>query len=110
MKTFCAIILSFISSLSFGQDVKIIEANLKEAFLKIDYKNAGSLTKSNEEFEKLLLKVTSSNPETILYDFKDLTSCGLTIATSDDSLFRIYSWDTRSGGTMHYFENVFQFR
>jgi hypothetical protein len=68
------------------------------------------LTKSNEEFEKLLLKVTSSNPETILYDFKDLTSFGLTIATSDDSLFRIYSWDTRSGGTMHYFENVFQFR
>ncbi|HEU5165539.1 MAG TPA: hypothetical protein VFU29_08380, partial [Chitinophagaceae bacterium] len=31
------------------------------------------------------------------------------IATSEDSLFRIYSWDTWAGGTMHFFNNVFQY-
>lgn len=32
------------------------------------------------------------------------------IVTSDDHLFRIYSWDTWQGGTMHDFENVFQYK
>jgi hypothetical protein len=31
------------------------------------------------------------------------------IVTSEDSLFRIYSWDTWTGGTMHFFNNVFQY-
>jgi hypothetical protein len=33
----------------------------------------------------------------------------LTILTSSDKLFRIYSWDTWTGGTMHFFENVMQY-
>jgi len=110
VKIVFAIIFLLLSSCLSAQDIKTIEAQLKESFLKIDFKNEKSLVKSNEDFEKLLLKFTSSNPETMSYDFKDLTSCGLTIATSEDSMFRIYSWDTRSGGTMHFFENVFQFK
>ena len=32
------------------------------------------------------------------------------IVTTDDGLLRIYSWDTWLGGTMHQFENLFQFK
>lgn len=32
------------------------------------------------------------------------------ILTSADGLFRIYSWDARSDGTMYGFENVFQYK
>jgi hypothetical protein len=32
------------------------------------------------------------------------------IATAADGLFRIYSWDTQTGSTMHFFDNVFQFK
>ena len=31
------------------------------------------------------------------------------IATSPDMKFRIYSWDTLTGGTMHFFDNVYQY-
>ena len=61
-------------------------------------------------FESLLLKYTSSNAQTISYNFKSLVDSGLTIATSEDGRFKIYSWDTWTGGTMHYFRNVFQFK
>ena len=32
------------------------------------------------------------------------------IATSRDGKFRVYSWDTETGGTMHDFDSVFQYR
>ncbi len=34
----------------------------------------------------------------------------INIVTSADNLLRIYSWDTWLGGTMHIFENIFQFK
>ena len=35
---------------------------------------------------------------------------GVAINTSADESFRIYSWDTWTGGTTHYFENVLQYK
>lgn len=34
---------------------------------------------------------------------------GLSISTSGDGRFRIYSWDDGSGGTMRFYENVYQY-
>jgi hypothetical protein len=58
----------------------------------------------------LLMDYTSKYPETISGGFKDLAANGLDIATSADGLFRIYSWDTWTGGTMHFFDNVYQYK
>src|SRR5215467_4758827 len=115
MRIFLSIILVFSATLVFAQDLQSIEAKLHDAFSKIEYHQhsdheKGSLIKANESFEKMLLEYTSANPETINYDFKELVAAGLTIATSEDSLFRIYSWDTKTGGSMHYFANVFQLK
>jgi hypothetical protein len=106
---------------SFGQNINLIEKNLSEAFSKIEYwytvmhndydsTTEDSLGKANENFGKLLLKYTSKNPQTLVYGFKKLVDSGLRVVSSEDGKFRIYTWDMQTGGTMHFFENVFQYR
>ncbi|MDB5224342.1 MAG: uncharacterized protein JWN83_3009 [Chitinophagaceae bacterium] len=121
MKHILSISLFFILTPAFGQDLKSIDKKLIAAFDKINYwaffktddekiNPYDSLEEANNLFESLLLKYTSSNSQTISYSFKSLADSGLTIVTSEDGLFRIYSWDTWTGGTMHNFRNVFQYK
>ncbi|MDN3691286.1 hypothetical protein QWZ06_02935 [Chryseobacterium tructae] len=108
----------FIAHFLFGQNISAIEQQLNETFQKINYwssegrdhKNSyDSLATANTKFEKLLVRYTSSHPQTISHDFKSLEKNGLVMTTSEDGKFRIYSWDTWTGGTMHFFKNVFQY-
>lgn len=66
------------------------------------------LSKANEVFEDKLLKYTK-NAATLKYPFATLGKL-LTIATSDDGKFRVYSWDAETGGTMHDFSRVYQYQ
>ena len=70
-----------------------------------DYKK---LFKANRIFETNLLKYTKTD-STLKYDFKALNDLML-INTSEDGNFRVYSWDSESGGTMHDYYSVYQFR
>jgi hypothetical protein len=121
MKKYFVIVLVFVATFSFGQTLKMTDQKLIEAFGKINYwafnktltdkiNPYDSLELVNDEFEKLLLKYTKSIPQTLSYEFKNLIDSGLIISTSEDGLFRIYSWDTWTGGTMHNFRNVYQFK
>lgn len=105
----------------FSQDLQSIDKQLNAAFGKINYwafiettdeniNRYDSLDASNELFESLLVKYTASNSETISFAFQSLADSGLRIVTSEDGLFRIYSWDTWTGGSMHNFRNVFQYK
>jgi hypothetical protein len=52
-----------------------------------------------------------SNEKTLTYPFKSLIeeyTCNAN--TSKDGLFRIYSWDSHLGGTMHFFNIIYQYR
>jgi len=71
--------------------------------------NDERLARANEAFRILVLSITRQNPESLEYDFPSLQE-HVRIRSSPDGNFRIYSWDTESGGTMHFFENVIQFR
>ena len=66
------------------------------------------LSQENETFKDKLLKYTKQ-PATLKYEFKELDEL-ISIATTEDGRFRIYSWDTETGGTMHFFEKVYQFQ
>lgn len=68
-----------------------------------------SLLKANEDFKNLLLR-HAENPLTLTADFAELRKSGVRIATSDDGLFRIYSWNTELGGSMRIFRNVYQYK
>jgi hypothetical protein len=114
MKTLLTTICTFFLLNGFAQGS--IEQALLKPFKKITYwahyqgDNIDSLERANDDFREMLLKYTSLQPLTIGFDFKGLEKEGLSIATSSDGLFRIYSWDTYTGGTMHYFDNVYQFK
>lgn len=77
---------------------------------KYDEKSSDSLNKYNAEFEKHLLKVTETVPESIKSDFKILKKNGINILTSKDGNFRIYTWNTLTGGTMQFYRNIYQYK
>jgi hypothetical protein len=121
MKTILTTLFFFILLTAFGQTQDVIEKGLLEEFNRIlywrDYTRDSpninvydSLLIANEQFQKKLLKYTSQIPATIGFDFKKLKGKGLTISTSDNGILRIYSWDTWTGGTMHFQQNVFQYK
>jgi hypothetical protein len=105
----------------FAQSPKAIEAALLRSFNRIDYwdqqrsKDAtmawsDSLEKANDVFAKKLKGYIQKYPSTITYPFSLLVKEHLYISSSTDGLFRIYSWDTRTGGTTQFFENVLQYK
>jgi hypothetical protein len=111
----------FINSNLFAQTPKAIENDLLASFKKISYwenqrykdtsfKWVGQLEKVNELFGRTLKSYTEKYPSTITYPFNSLKMLYLDISNSTDGLFRIYSWDTLTGGTMHFVKNVFQYK
>jgi hypothetical protein len=120
MKTYLCIFSLLCLVSAFGQKTTPTPHDLLDQFKRIhywqDYDSQGelfkydSLAEANEKFGHMLVKYTSSDPSSIRSTLRELQDEGLGIATSEDGLFRIYSWDTWEGGTMHYFKNVFQYK
>ena len=77
-------------------------------FIQKDY---DSISVYSEKFETEFTKFIQNNPATLNYPFKrivDRNFCD--VRTSSDGNFRIYTWDTWTGGTMHFFETIYQWR
>jgi hypothetical protein len=103
------------SILAYAQTPQEIErelvANINEVQKYSDYGSnydEEKLTNANKIFEEHLLRYTKI-PATLNYKFPQLNKL-ITIATSADGRIRIYSWDTETGGTMHEYSRVYQFR
>jgi len=107
----------------FAQTPKQIEADLLKSFNRIGYWEEkthdttatawaanDSLNNANDILAMKLKYYAEKFPSMIGYPFASLKKEYLDISTSSDGLFRIYSWDTWTGGTMHVFENVMQYR
>jgi hypothetical protein len=121
MRLFISIILCFVSCHVYTQSLQKIEEELLVPFRQIQYwsvyKDADhlmnrydSIEVANTAFRKRLLEYTSAVRATFTYDFAALEKEGLVIRTSEDGLFRIYSWDSWMGGTAHQFEAIFQYK
>jgi hypothetical protein len=90
------------------------ERDLTSVYAKIFpfyYRNQDSLNYYSRLFTAKFNAFIIGNPTTLNHKFKlfaDSNVCS--IVTSADRRFRIYSWDTWLGGTMHAFNNIFQFK
>ncbi|WP_413669512.1 hypothetical protein ACEN9X_05870 [Mucilaginibacter sp. Mucisp86] len=103
-----------------AQTPQTIEADLLKSFKKIDYWDLqqsngcddanDSLVLANESFANKLKKYTAKCAFTINMHFNSLVKERVSIVTSADGLFRIYSWNTQLGGTMHVHKNLFQYK
>lgn len=109
------------SAFALDMEMDVIERQLLDAVRRIEYWTLpeqqdrytdpfDSLLLANDHLERLLLHYTTIYPGTIDYDFKALHTFRLGITTSEDGNLRIYSWDTRTGGTTRYYKTVFQYR
>lgn len=121
LNLFILMFLGFITSNLSAQTTRQIEDDLLKSFKRIDYWDqqrskdttmawSDSLEKANVVFGKKLKEYAQKYPPTITYPFNSLVKEHLNIISSTDGLFRIYSWDTDGGGTMHEFENVMQYK
>lgn len=92
-----------------SKENKIVKLYSKLAsFIQADY---DSISFYSDKFENEFTSFIKNNPTTIGYSFKKLIDsnfCG--IITSSDGNFRIYSWDTWTGGTMHIFKEIYQWK
>jgi hypothetical protein len=70
--------------------------------------DADRLEKANAQLKAAIIKF-GTLPVSLTYAFLRLKD-KMYIATSRDGKFRVYSWDRDTGGSMHDFDNVFQFR
>jgi hypothetical protein len=111
------LIACFISFTATAQNIAQLEANLLKSFKKIAYwadqtnneHSYDSFSMANSNFENLLKNYTAKYPALLKSPLLSLKKANMDIATSNDGLFRIYSWDTEEGGTMHFFANVMQY-
>ena len=117
MKRINFLLLLFISFFSFSQkqSLKQIELDLLQASNKLfsfyQPYESDSLAKYSEQLRNKTIEVLSQNPGTLKYPFQMLIdSNAFEITTSEDSLFRIYSWDKWTGGTWHFYDIIWQFR
>jgi hypothetical protein len=110
-----SIFLLVIAAPAAAQGNARIEAELVEAFKDVrkysTYVSGGDaekLSRANQVFKEKLLKYTEI-PSTLAYEFRELDKY-MHNAVSEDGRLRIYSWDTEEGGTMRFFDRVYQYR
>ncbi|AEA44551.1 hypothetical protein [Fluviicola taffensis] len=90
------------------KEQELIQINQKIMELRSEFSD--SLPYYSELFSSKLQELLSDG-KTLTYSFKSLTeenSCN--VNTSKDGLFRIYSWDSQLGGTMRFFNVIYQYR
>lgn len=98
-----------------AQTTAQIERDLLAKIKKIDKASAYTsakhndvlLAKVNADFKASLLKYTKL-ASTLRYGFPQLAK-EIDIVTSADKKFRVYTWDRQDGGTMHFYETVYQY-
>ena len=93
--------------------VQDLERDLVSSYQKIAdlsiQSDMDSLFLFNERFNETLWNGLSQNDSTLTYTFADLKAAGVYVCSSEDKKFRIYSWDTYTGGTMHFFNYLYQY-
>ena len=73
-------------------------------------RNDSLLAISSKQFTDSLAYLIKNNNNTFNYPFEKLQKeNALKMATSADKKLRVYSWDNNSGGTMRFFNQIYQF-
>lgn len=94
-----------------AQTINLPAQEDKIARLYSKLENSDSADLYSEKFGKEIANFIKNNPATLTYAFKKLSdSIFCFLHTSDDGNFRIYSWDTETGGSMHFFKVIHQWK
>jgi hypothetical protein len=113
-RSFCFIFIltTFFCSKSFSQTshFALQEKNFISLYSRLII-NSDSTDFYSDKFRNEFGNFINANPATLAYPFKELIdSIYCFIRTSGDGNFRVYSWDTWTGGTMHFFNEIYQWK
>lgn len=72
--------------------------------------NDDSLETANKALSEFLKNGSKKHPEWLDMDLPGTDTMSINVLTSEDRKARIYSWDTRLGGTMRFFYGVMQYK
>jgi hypothetical protein len=100
-----------------GNDEKLISKEIAHLLEKIRYHKVDdttdgqydSLEIANKRLADFIIN-TGQKADMISMPFRELDSSSINILTSDDKNFRIYCWNTETGGTMRFFNALAQYR
>ncbi|HRI05083.1 MAG TPA: hypothetical protein PLL77_15205 [Pyrinomonadaceae bacterium] len=113
--SFLAILFLLVASASFAQTPSAVEREFVgylDNISKYGNYNGGyddaKLAKNNADLRDKLLKY-GKRADILKFNFPGLKD-KMYVTTSKDGRLRIYSWDLETGGTMHDFASVFQYR
>jgi hypothetical protein len=118
LKTGLQIILVVIitTQTSYSQSIPEIDTKLAALLDKIAYwdndttgKRDDSLEKANDRISAYIQKVGSKNSSTLSAAFPKAARGPLSVISSDDNKIRLYSWDTRMGGSMRLYYDLIQY-
>jgi hypothetical protein len=103
------------NSFSQNKDLAAQEDKLAKIYSKMlsfHHVNGDSVDFYSLKFEKEIKAFVKKNPGTLNYRFKKLDedSGFCSIQTSADRKFRIYSWNTWMGGSMHIYKEFYQWK
>ncbi|RYD98497.1 MAG: hypothetical protein EOP50_04905 [Sphingobacteriales bacterium] len=86
-------------------------AKLYEKLLSFAQRDYDSTELYSERFDTEFKRSIRNNSATLNYPFRMLTNNNYcSMETAPGGAFRIYSWDTWTGGTMHFFHSIYQWR
>ena len=92
-----------------SEEIKLIK--LYSQILSYSQENYDSISYYAERFENKFTNFIKNNSTTLDYSFKNSIDSNICwVRTSNDKNFRIYNWDTRTGGSMHIFKTIYQWR
>jgi len=108
-------------ALAGGQSIYDIDMKLSALLQKVNYwdefdyhdptsTTKDSLDKANEDLYQYLLRTCSKVPATLTADLPKAMRNRMTIVSSLDEKVKLYSWDSRMGGSNHYYENIAQYQ
>lgn len=86
-----------------------IQKQIDRAFGNL--RNDSLIQVESEKFTKQFATFIEKNEKTLYYPFDSLqTYPSVRITTSADAKLRVYSWDNNSGGTMRFFNQMYQYQ
>ena len=101
----CYLLTGLLISFSQSKDLSAQENKFVKQFSTLSNGSGDS-----EKFKKDFTNFLSENPNSFDFSFNKLKNNSFYITTSTDGNFRHYSWDNGQGGSMRFFNEIYQWR
>lgn len=93
-----------------SSNTEISNLELELISLLPSYSGTEENLEKNKSFKEKLISVLENNPSSLNFPFDSLKKAYVSVLTSRDGNFRVYCWDSYTGGTMHFFDRIYQYK